>query len=69
MRGENSVNPAMKTEVECFPLFSILLAIGNPQIDLFSLDIEGIIRSSDIKVLHKYENLFAVKPNFTITSE
>jgi hypothetical protein len=42
MRGANSQDPNMKTLVKCFPLYSILLAIGNPTIDLFSLDIEGI---------------------------
>ncbi len=41
MRGDKSNNPDMKTNVQCFPLYSILLAIGNPVIDLFSLDIEG----------------------------
>jgi hypothetical protein len=25
----------------CFPLYSILLALGNPKVDYFSLDIEG----------------------------
>jgi len=42
MRGKNSENPDAKTFVKCFPLYSIMLAIGNPPIDLFSLDIEGI---------------------------
>ena len=28
-------------EVNCFPLYSILLALGNPKIDYFSLDVEG----------------------------
>ena len=27
--------------MQCFPLYSILKAIGNPRVDLFSLDIEG----------------------------
>lgn len=27
--------------MQCFPLYSILLALGNPTVDLFSLDIEG----------------------------
>ncbi len=49
MRGEYSFDPAMKTKVECFPLYSILLAIGNPQIDLFSLDIEGIILHTNLE--------------------
>ena len=41
LRGKNSDNPDMKTMVKCFPLYSVLLAIGNPVIDLLSLDIEG----------------------------
>jgi len=36
---------ALKTEksiqVQCFPLYSILMALGNPHVDYFSLDIEG----------------------------
>ena len=27
--------------VQCFPLYSVLKAIGNPKVDYFSLDIEG----------------------------
>jgi len=25
----------------CFPLYSILLSLGNPEVDYFSLDVEG----------------------------
>lgn len=28
-------------KVQCFPLYSVLLAMGNPKVDYFSLDIEG----------------------------
>ena len=28
-------------QVQCFPLFSVLKALDNPQVDYFSLDIEG----------------------------
>lgn len=28
-------------EVQCFPLYSLLLALGNPEVDYFSLDVEG----------------------------
>ena len=28
-------------DVQCYPLYSILLALGNPVIHYFSLDIEG----------------------------
>ena len=27
--------------VQCFPLYSILAAMGNPPVDYFSLDVEG----------------------------
>ena len=27
--------------VQCFPLYSVLMALGNPRVDYFSLDIEG----------------------------
>jgi len=27
--------------VECLPFYSILLALGNPTVDFFSLDVEG----------------------------
>ena len=30
-----------KIKVQCFPLYSVLKAIGNPKVDYFSLDIEG----------------------------
>ncbi|TRY68426.1 hypothetical protein TCAL_07481 [Tigriopus californicus] len=33
--------------VQCYPLYSLLLAMGNPTVDYFSLDIEG----AEIKVL------------------
>lgn len=29
------------TRVQCFPLYSILLAVGQTNIDYFSLDVEG----------------------------
>ena len=28
-------------ELQCFPLYSLMLALGNPTINYFSLDIEG----------------------------
>ncbi len=28
-------------EAQCFPLYSVLMALGNPTIDYFVLDIEG----------------------------
>ena len=29
------------SKVICFPLYAILLALGNPVVDFFSLDVEG----------------------------
>ena len=28
-------------QVQCFPLYSVLAALGNPRVDYFSLDVEG----------------------------
>ncbi len=28
-------------QVQCFPLYTVLMALGNPQVDFISLDIEG----------------------------
>jgi hypothetical protein len=38
--SKNGKIPIEKTLVRCFPLYSIIMAIGNPLVDLFSLDIE-----------------------------
>ena len=61
----------------CLPFISILYAIGNPSVDYFSLDIEGVeldvLKSIpwdkvDIKVNVKIESFLAIKRNniFTI---
>ena len=34
-------NKTSYMEVQCFPLYSMLLAVGNPTVNLLSLDIEG----------------------------
>ena len=39
-RLRNSIYPLIP-RVPCFPLYSILLALGNPTVDYFSLDVEG----------------------------
>lgn len=39
--------PHQNKEVQCIPLYSLLLALDNPRVDFFSLDIEG----SEMKVL------------------
>ena len=33
---------AVQIKATCFPLFEILKAVGNPIVDYFSLDIEGV---------------------------
>ena len=33
---------ATRIEATCFPFHTILFAIGNPSIDYFSLDVEGV---------------------------
>lgn len=38
--GVQGVDPDMVT-VQCFPFYSILLAVGQTQVDFFSLDVEG----------------------------
>ena len=39
--------------VPCFPFFDILTAVGNPNIDYFSLDIEGL----EMKVAMMHNNI------------
>ena len=36
----NNVKGSLSEEI-CLPLYSILLSIGNPTVDYFSLDVEG----------------------------
>lgn len=38
--GIPGVDPDLVT-VQCFPFYSILLAVGQTQVDFFSLDVEG----------------------------
>ena len=38
-------------KVQCFPIYSVLKAIGNPRIDYFSLDIEGAELQVNYKLL------------------
>ena len=38
--GRPDVDPEMVT-VQCFPFYSVLLAVGRTQLDFFSLDVEG----------------------------
>ena len=35
------INDKLIANVQCFPLYSILLAIGTTEIDYFSVDVEG----------------------------
>jgi hypothetical protein len=38
--GIPGVDPGLVT-IQCFPFYSVLLAVGQTQIDFFSLDVEG----------------------------
>ena len=40
-------------DLQCFPLYSLLLAVGNPTIQYFSLDIEG----AEFQVKNHFEHL------------
>ena len=44
--GVPGVDPDM-IQVQCFPLYSVLLAVGRTKVDFFSLDVEG----HELKVL------------------
>ena len=60
---KNAKNPGKKhsqyfrrtLQMQCLPLTSIILALGNPTIDYFSLDIEGaeflVLKSIDFQVV------------------
>ncbi len=53
----------------CIPVYTLLLAIGNPSVDLFSLDIEGaelpVIKSIPFdKVLCSIANVPLVQPKY-----
>jgi len=39
--GRSDKKYERKIQVQCFPLYSVLMALGNPNVDYFSLDIEG----------------------------
>ena len=34
-------DPEFDMQLQCFPLYSMLMALGNPTVNLLSLDIEG----------------------------
>ena len=40
--------------MQCFPIYSMLLAVGNPVIDYMSLDIEGTEYDVSLNELSKY---------------
>jgi len=47
-KGNNKDTDSEKIyEVQCFPLYSVLLAVGRTDIDYFGLDVEG----SEYKIL------------------
>ena len=37
----STVNDRKFYRVQCWPIYSLLLALGNPKVDFFSLDVEG----------------------------
>ena len=39
---EDKLHHKYSIKQQCFPLYSLLLALNNPTINLFSLDIEGL---------------------------
>ena len=39
---EDKQHHRYSVEQQCFPVYSLLLALNNPTINLFSLDIEGL---------------------------
>ena len=41
MRASIPDNKRSRYQLRCYPLFSLLLALGNPRVDFLSLDIEG----------------------------
>jgi hypothetical protein len=43
MKPANYDSPLQRLTIkmQCFPLYSLLLAVGNPKVDYLSLDIEG----------------------------
>ena len=45
--SRDTVNMREEIQLQCVPIFSVLQALGNPQVDFFSLDIEG----ADLQVL------------------
>ena len=40
--GKQGMGQTPYTKVVCLPLYTILLAVGNPVVDFFSLDVEGV---------------------------
>ena len=41
MRDSIPSNMRSKYPVRCFPLYSLILAMGSPRVDFLSIDIEG----------------------------
>ena len=71
--GIPGVDPDMIT-IQCFPFYSVLLAVGRTQIDFFSLDVEGhelkILKTIpwhkvDIKVNY-VETLYEIPSTFQV---
>jgi hypothetical protein len=45
----------MYFQIQCFPLYSLLLAVGNPVVDYLSLDTEGT--ELDVSLLSGWKGL------------
>lgn len=53
---EDKLHHKYSIKQQCFPLYSLLLALNNPTINLFSLDIEGLehqVNTFTISLQHK----------------
>ena len=53
-------------KLQCFPLFTLLLALGNPRVEYFILDIEGAERQVREEITQKYFNTFNICQQFSI---
>ena len=43
-------------QMQCFPIYSMLLAVGNPTVDYMSLDIEGAEFDVSLMILSFFSN-------------
>ena len=59
------IGPQKTIRKQCFPLYSLLLALGNPTVDYLSLDVEGtelgILRTIPWDKVTYYSNVLQVQ--------